>query len=319
MPGPKDAFFHDTTLTKRRDTYPFIDPYRFRGALTGKIVLITNAYRGIGRASALDFASCGATVVCTAKTTQQLQPLLTELNTRSNVPAHGLPVDLTDPSAPPRLIHYVEQTIGPISVLLNITSGAILSAFPHISNFQSDWWSSIETHLRTPIALIHAVLPYMLARSSGTIISTTFRTGVKHVPFMTSDSVTQSAIIRFHHGLNEEVLPKGIYSYVVHPGMIASHLHDPDGKVDSSHFALEPRLESEMTSQIEGAMRDGWCGAGLASGTFLCLAAEPRARCLSGLYIDAERDLGEMIEEVEKGPAGRVQREGLYVLKVDEL
>jgi NAD(P)-dependent dehydrogenase (short-subunit alcohol dehydrogenase family) len=319
MPGPRDAFFNDSTLTKRRDTYPFIDPYRFRGALTGKIVLITNANRGIGRASALDFASCGATVVCTAKTAQQLQPLLAEITTRYNTPVHGLPVDLTDPTVPPRLIQYIEQNIGPISILLNITSGTMLSSFPHISNFLTDWWSCLETNLRTPIALIHAVLPSMLARSSGTIISTTFRSGAKHVPFTTSDSVTQSAIIRFHHGLNDEVLPKGIYSYVVHPGIIASHLHDPDAKVDSNHFALEPRIQSEMTSQIESAMEDGWCGAGLASGTFVCLAAEPRARCLSGLFVDAERDLGEVIEEVEKGPQGRVQKEGLYVLKVDGL
>ena len=102
----------------------------------------------------------------------------------------------------------------------------------------------------------------MLARSHGTIISTTFLSGAEHVPFTTSSSVTQSAIIRFHHGLNDEVLPKGIYSYVVHPGLIASHLHDPEAKVDSSHFALEPRMQSEMTSHIEEAMQDRWCGAG---------------------------------------------------------
>jgi NAD(P)-dependent dehydrogenase (short-subunit alcohol dehydrogenase family) len=318
-PGPINAFFDGSTLTKRRDTYPFIDPYRFRGALTGQIVLITNAHRGIGRASALDFASCGATVVCTARTSEQLQPLISEIKTRYNIPSHGLPVDLNDPTAPPRLIQYIEQTIGPISILLNITSGQTITSFPHISNFLADWWASLETNLRTPIALVHAVLPHMLSRSYGTIISTTFRSGVKHIPFTTSSAVTQSAIIRFHHGLNHEVLPKGIYSYVVHPGIIASHLHDPEAKFDSAHFSLEPRLQSEITSQIEEAMRDGWCGAGLASGTFVALAAEPRARCLSGLYVDAERDLGELIEEVEKGPESRVQREGLYVLKVDEL
>jgi NAD(P)-dependent dehydrogenase (short-subunit alcohol dehydrogenase family) len=318
-PSPQEAFFNGSILTKRRDTYPFIDPYRFRGALAGQIVLITNAHRGIGRASALDFASCGATVVCTARTVELLQPLISEIKTRYNTPSHGIPVDLNDPTIPPRLIQYIEQTIGPISTLLNVTLGQTLNSFPHISNFLADWWACLEANLRTPIALIHAVLPHMLARSSGTIISTTFRSGAKHIPFTTSSSVTHSAIIRFHHGLNDEILPKGIYSYVVHPGIIASHLHDPEAKVDSSHFALEPRIQSEMTSRIEEAMQDGWCGAGLASGTFLALVAEPRAKCLSGLYVDAERDLEEMIVEVEKGAEGRVQREGLYVLKVDEL
>jgi short-subunit dehydrogenase len=257
--------------------------------------------------------------VCTARTAQQLQPLLSEIKTRYNTPSHSLPVDLGDPTTPPRLIQHIEQTISPISILLNITLGQTLTSFPHISNFLTDWWASLETNLHTPIALIHAMLPYMLARSHSTIISTTFLSSAKHIPFTTSSLVTQSAIIHFHHGLNDEVLPKGIYSYIVHPGLIASHLHDPEAKVDSSHFALEPRMQSEITSRIEEAMQDRWCGAGLANGTFVCLAAEPRARCLSGLYLDAERDLGELIEEVEKGSEGRVEREALYVLKVDEL
>jgi NADP-dependent 3-hydroxy acid dehydrogenase YdfG len=313
-----DTFFHTSTLTKHRDTYPFIDPHRFRNTLTGKIVLITNAHRGIGRASALDFASAGATVVCIARTSQQLQPLLLELKTRYNSPAYCLPVDLTDSTVPPRLVQHIEQNICPIDILLNINGGQHLTSFPNISNFLTDWWANLEQNLRTPIALIHAVLPSMIARSHGTIISITFRSGIKHVPFTTSDSTTQSAIIRFHHGLDDEVRPKGIYSYVVHPG-IASHLHDPDMKIDNRHFALEPRMQAEMTSQLAGAMEDGWCGAGLASGTFLALAADPRARVLSGLYVDAERDLGELIEEVEKGEGSRVVRDNMYMLKVDEL
>jgi hypothetical protein len=42
-----------------------------------------------------------------------------------------------------------------------------------------------------------------------------------------------------------------------------------------------------------------WCG--LASGAFVALAADPRATVLSGLYVDAGRDLGELIKDAEKG------------------
>ena len=44
------------TLTKHRDTYSFIDPYRFQNKLKGKVVLITQAHRGVGRSTAFAFA-----------------------------------------------------------------------------------------------------------------------------------------------------------------------------------------------------------------------------------------------------------------------
>ena len=310
-----ESWYNRSTLAEHRDTYPFIDPYRFRNALTGKVVLITNAHRGIGRASALDFAGSGARVVCTARTTKLLEPVLSELRKRGSPSAYAFALDAANL---PALIEEITKSVGPIDILLNISTGAHLTSFVHTENFDTEWWAVLEDNLRTPLALTHAVLPSMISRGSGTIISTTFRTGVTHIAFSTPFSVAHSAMIRFHHNLDDEVRAKGIYSYVVHPGTVASHLHDPDMQLDPRHFALEPRMRIEKTSKLGRLVEERWCAAGLASGTFLALAADTRARCLSGLYVDAERDLGQLIEEAEK-EGGRVAREALYLLKVDEL
>ena len=310
-----------SSLTKRNDTYPFINPFRFHNSLSGRIILITNAHRGIGRASCLDFAAAGATVVCTAPSISLLEPLLSEIELRHSLPAYAFAADFSDPVVPTRLVQNVQQPVGLIDILLNIPGNVGLSSFAHAADFQSDWWHALEVNLRAPIALIHAVLPSMLARGSGIVITTTQSNGVLSVPFMTTDSTARSAMIRFHHGLDHEVRPKGVYSYVVFPGTVASHMHDADNVQNVDHFAAEPRLEREVTSVVAQAVMEagGWCSTGLATGTFLALCADPRARCLSGLYVDAERDLGEMIEEVEKGAGSRVEKERLYVLKVDEL
>ncbi|KAN0089118.1 hypothetical protein V8E51_019378 [Hyaloscypha variabilis] len=311
-----------SSLTKRNDTYPFVNPLRFRNSLTGRIILITNVHRGgIGRASALDFASAAATVVCTAPDISLLQPLLAEIKLRHNLTAYAFAADFSDPTVPIRLVQNIQQSLGPIDILLNIPGNGGLSSFVHMADFQSDWWHTVELNLRAPIALIHAVLPSMLARRSGTIITATQSNGVLSIPFMSADSTARSAMIRFHHGLDHEVRPQGVYSYAVFPGVIASYMHDPDREPNVDHFEAEPRLEREVTSVLAERVLEvgGWCGAGLASGTFLALCADPRARCLSGLYVDAERDLGEMIEEIEKGEGNRIETERLYVLKVDEL
>jgi len=74
-------------------------------------------------------------------------------------------------------------------------------------------------------------------------------------------------------------------------------------------------MRREMAEQL-GAIE--WYAVGLASGTFVALAAEERASCLSGLYVNAERDLEEVITEIESGMGmgiGRVESERLYVLR----
>jgi hypothetical protein len=51
-----------SSLTKRRDTYDFIDPFRFKNKLRGKVVVVTLAHRGIGRGMILNFISFLSTV-----------------------------------------------------------------------------------------------------------------------------------------------------------------------------------------------------------------------------------------------------------------
>lgn len=249
-----------STLTKRRDTYPFIDPWRFRGSLTRKLVLITNAHRGIGRASALDFAFAGATVVCTARTAEQLVPLLTDIRDRFSLQAYAIPADFSDPAVPVRTVQQIEQNLGPIDILVNINGFSGLSSFAHEENFLQDWWRTLEVNLRAPIALIHAILPSMLARGSGTIITTTLSSGFLNMPFQTADSSTRAAMIRFMQGLDHEVQPRGIYSYVVHPGRIASHMDDSEIENRAAHFAAEPRIQAETTQILASVIEEegGW-------------------------------------------------------------
>jgi hypothetical protein len=62
IPNPQVVWENKASLTRHRDTYPFIDPYRFQNALREKVAIITLAHRGIGKATALAFAQAGASV-----------------------------------------------------------------------------------------------------------------------------------------------------------------------------------------------------------------------------------------------------------------
>ncbi|RFU33925.1 hypothetical protein B7463_g2440, partial [Scytalidium lignicola] len=348
-PRPKRAgvWENESSLSRTRDTYPFIDPRRFEGKLVGKVVLITHTTRGIGRSSALAFAAAGASIACLAHSAQALAPLILEIRQKYNVLVFPVIADPLSPATPPQIVAYVEQNLGPIDILLNLSPPGYIRPFAHEPSLaiSSDWWRTLSLCLHVPLALTHAVLPSMVARRAGIIISAVSVSPALNIPFTTASSVARTGLLKFHHLMDKELRPKGILSYAINPGLIPSLMHEPltpsssmfsfysevagfnldDGTSDMkkyqqvpsrpADFAFEPRMMEELTSKM-GEVE--WCSSGLATGTFVALAADPRLAILSGLWINAERDLGVLVSEVERRGREAIDKEKLYVLKVEE-
>ncbi|PMD43607.1 NAD(P)-binding protein, partial [Hyaloscypha variabilis F] len=272
MTNPRIVWENKATLTRHRDTYSFIDPYRFKNKLREKVAVVTLAHRGIGKATAIAFAQAGASVCCIGPSAQSLEPVLRDIKEKYNTPTLALTADLVEPDAPAHIVTLVEKHLGPIDFLINITSASYLRSFVREQDIMQDFWPSIEQNLRAPIALTHAVLPSMIARNTGVIISTTSIPGVLQFPFASCHGVAHSGLLKFHHHLDLEVRSKGIFSYAVNPGPIPSYIHDPDGKFndDPYGFSKEPwRMElASKASEME------WASVGLASGTFVALCTE---------------------------------------------
>ncbi|CZT05311.1 hypothetical protein WAI453_005083 [Rhynchosporium graminicola] len=305
------------TLSKHRDTYSFIDPFRFKNTLRGKVVLITQAHRGIGRSTALAFALAGASVCCVGPTSESLESLLCEIKERYNTPTLALTANLLIPNAPAQTVQLVEQYRGPVDILINITPASYSRAFEQETDIMKDWWPAMEAGVRVPVDLIHAVLPSMIQRGQGIIISTTMVSAVIQAPYMSAQGTASAALLKFHHQLHSETAKKGIASFPVHPGLVPSHMHDPGNQFQAQpeYIGQEPGFRDRVKAVVTNME---WCSAGLASGTFLALCADPRAKVLSGLYINAERDLEEVIGKVEADWGEGVREERKYILKVDE-
>ena len=71
-------FAAKSALPTQYDTYPFIAPSRFTGKLNSKVVLITGASAGLGKASAHAFAAAGASVACVARRETELDKKIIE-------------------------------------------------------------------------------------------------------------------------------------------------------------------------------------------------------------------------------------------------
>jgi 3-oxoacyl-[acyl-carrier protein] reductase len=136
--------------------------------LKGRVVLVTGAGRGIGRALAHAFAGTGAKVALLGKTKKNLAEVQKELKD-SGAPTVVLAADVTDEGAVSRAVAAAEQQLGPVDVLVN--NAGIFVAAPVEKMDAVVFDRILSVNLRGPFLMSRAVLPGMKARKRGHIVN----------------------------------------------------------------------------------------------------------------------------------------------------
>jgi len=184
--------------------------------LSGKIVLITAAAQGIGRASVEAFVRAGATVVATDVNANKLA----ELDGMAGVTTRLL--DVLSAEA----VNQAVAEIGHIDVLFNcagvVHSGTVLEMSDKDLDFAFDL--NIKAQIRT----IQAVLPQMLERKDGCIINmATVASSVKGVPNRAAYTISKAAVIGLTKSIAADYTTQGIRVNAIAPGTVDSpSLHE---------------------------------------------------------------------------------------------
>ena len=189
-----------------------------------RVVLVTGASRGIGRAVAQRFAAQGATVVVHyASNDDAAKVTLAGLTGDGH---RALSADLADPEAVESLVRRVVAEYGRIDVLVN--NAAVYEAHPVLSTSYAQWRDSwrrtIDTNLIGPANLIHEVVPRMVANGGGRIVNVSSRGAFRGEPGHTAYGASKAGLNSFGQSLAQELAPHGIYVTTVAPGFVETDM-----------------------------------------------------------------------------------------------
>ncbi len=195
--------------------------------LTDKVVLITGASSGIGRACAIEFHRAGAKVVAAARSLDKLEDLAGEIG-GDRIAAVRL--DVTDASEREAAIAFARERFGRIDVLINNAGWASFASVEKMPDEHLD--RMLALNLAAPVRMTQAVLPKMLERRSGQIINISSVVGNQAIPRMTVYSSTKAALTSFSTGLRMELRRTGVDVIMVAPGSTNTPFFETAASVD---------------------------------------------------------------------------------------
>jgi NAD(P)-dependent dehydrogenase (short-subunit alcohol dehydrogenase family) len=185
----------------------------------GRVVIVTGASGGIGRATALAFASAGALVVGAARRASALGELGAELE-RSGSPALMVPTDVTDEASVARLIERTLERFGRLDVLV-ASAGTYVRA-PLATLTTADLDRSLEVNFYGAVRPALAALPHLLAQGHGHLVFVSSLISRKGLPNEAPYAIAKWALTGFADVARQELRPRGIAVTTILPGRVAT-------------------------------------------------------------------------------------------------
>ncbi len=202
---------------------------------TGKVVLVTGASRGIGRAIACAFADNGGQVAVNYR--QDRQSANETLNRLSGGP-HGLfCYDVSDPSCTKPLVDKVLEKYGRLDVLVNNAGIHMTHPFREVTYEQwlEAWEKTLATNLVGPANLMYWAGRHMIQQGGGRIVNISSRGAFRGEPKEPAYGASKAGLNAMSQSLAQALAPHKVFVTVVAPGfvdteMAANHLSGPDGE-----------------------------------------------------------------------------------------
>jgi len=190
--------------------------------LTGKVALVTGAYRGLGFAIARGFGEAGATVVLNGRKAEALDAAV-KILTDAGLRASKCVFDVADGAGVRAGVAAIEREHGHLDIVVN--NAGIQRRGPLVDFKQQDWDDIIATNLTAPFLVSQAALPGMIARRSGKIIHIASLMSDLARPTVVPYTAAKGGVRQLTRGMAVELAPHNIQVNAIAPGYFATEMN----------------------------------------------------------------------------------------------
>ena len=235
---------------------------------TGRVVIITGAARGLGRAAAVRFTELGASVAVNVRDSARAEEVAGALGAR----ALAVPGDITHTGIAVEIVRKTLERFGRIDILVNNAAHARSTRFELLD--AEEWRLALETNMTAPFLLMKAALSTMKAQNYGRIINISSSAG-RSVSTLGGAHYTASktGLLGLTRAAAKELGKFGVTVNAICPGMFDTEL-------------TRENASEELLQRLAAAYPVPRLGRPLEVADLICFIASEAAGYITGASFD---------------------------------
>jgi short-subunit dehydrogenase len=217
------------------------------GAVRDRIVMITGASSGIGKAAALQIGQAGGTVLLVARSADKLQDVKGQIEALGGAGVVHT-ADLSDLDDIDRLAAEVLEQHGAVDILINNAGKSIRRSVDRAYERFHDYQRTMALNYFAPVKLILDLLPVMRERGSGHIINVSTIGLQMNTPRFSAYVASKAALDAFSRSIGPEIIDDGVHITTVYMPLVRTPMIAPT-KMYDRFPTLSPEEAGNMITQ----------------------------------------------------------------------